>query len=88
MRQDFLLEGMEVEDFEYTRHGNETINGVSDLDEWNSLLEAFHVMSFSDKEQKAILQTIAALLHLGNITVMKESLRADQASLAPDAEVS
>ncbi|KAK0306363.1 class II myosin [Friedmanniomyces endolithicus] len=88
MRRDFLLDDMEVEDFEYTRHGNETINGVSDLDEWNSLLEAFHIMNFSDQEQKAILQTIAALLHLGNITVMKESLRADQASLAPDAEFS
>ncbi|KAK5727106.1 class II myosin [Elasticomyces elasticus] len=86
MRRDFMLHDMEVEDFEYTRHGNETINGVSDLDEWNSLLESFHVMNFSDKEQKAILQTIAALLHLGNITVMKESIRADQASLAPDAE--
>ncbi|KAK3111603.1 class II myosin [Teratosphaeriaceae sp. CCFEE 6253] len=86
MQRDFLLDDLEVEDFEYTRHGNETINGVSDLDEWNALLEAFHIMNFSDKEQRAILQTIAALLHLGNITVKKESLRADQASLAPDSE--
>lgn len=86
MRKDFLLGDMETDDFEYTRHGNDIISGVSDHNEWNSLLEAFHIMNISDKDQKAILQTIAGVLHLGNIGVMKESLRADQASLAPDAE--
>ncbi|KAK3722942.1 class II myosin [Vermiconidia calcicola] len=86
MRKEFLIDDMEAEDFEYTRHGNDTISGVSDLDEWKSLLEAFHVMNFSDKEQRAVLQTIAGVLHLGNITVKKESVRADQASLAADAE--
>lgn len=88
MRKDFFLDDMELEDFEYTRHGNDTISGVSDMDEWNSLLEAFHVMNFSAGDQKDILQTIASVLHLGNIGVVKESLRADQAALAPDAEVS
>ncbi|KAK0637586.1 Myosin-10 [Lasiodiplodia hormozganensis] len=86
MKQDFLLDGKDLEDFEYTKHGNDTISGVSDLDEWNSLIEAFIVMGFSDKEQHEILRTIAAVLHLGNITVIKESLRADQAALDPDAE--
>lgn len=85
MRRDFMLGSMEVEEFEYTRHGNDIISGVSDRDEWNSLLEAFHIMNFADGEQRAILQTIAGVLHLGNITVMKESLRADQAALAPDS---
>lgn len=86
MRRDFLLGDMDVEDFEYTRHGNDTISGVSDREEWNSLLEAFHIMNLSEKDQKSVLQTIAGVLHLGNITVMKESLRADQAALSPDAE--
>lgn len=85
MRQEFLLGDMDASDFEYTRHGNETIAGVSDQSEWNALLEAFHVMNFPEACQRAVLQTIAALLHLGNITVMKESLRADQAALAPEA---
>ena len=86
MRRDFLLGDMDIEDFEYTKHGNDTISGVSDMSEWNVLLEAFHIMNFSDKEQKGVLQTIAGVLHLGNITVMKESIRADQAALAPDAD--
>ncbi|KAK4189770.1 putative myosin type-2 heavy chain 2 [Podospora australis] len=86
MKQEFLLEGLDVEDFAYTRDGQDTITGVSDRDEWNALLEAFGVMGFSESEQAAILRTIAAVLHLGNITVVKESRSADQARLAPDAK--
>ncbi|TVY33827.1 Myosin type-2 heavy chain [Lachnellula subtilissima] len=85
MKQDFLIEGQDVEDFAYTRDGHDTITGVSDRDEWNSLIEAFEVMGFLEKEQVSILRTVAAVLHLGNITVMKESRGADQARLAPDA---
>lgn len=86
LKQEFLLEGLDVEDFAYTRDGHDTITGVSDHEEWESLTEAFGVMGFSDKEQASILRTIAAVLHLGNITVVKESRSADQARLAPDAK--
>jgi len=85
LKKSLLLENAEIEDFEYTRHGNDTISGVSDDSEWNSLIEAFHVMGFSENDQKTIIQTVAAILHLGNITVAKESLRADQAALSGDA---
>ena len=85
MKQDFMLDGLDIEDFAYTRDGHDTIAGVSDVEEWNLLIEAFAVMGFSDKEQVSILRTIAAVLHLGNITVVKESRAADQARLASDA---
>jgi myosin heavy chain 9/10/11/14 len=85
LKRSLLMPGMDVEDFAYTRAGNDTIAGVSDKDEWNSLLEALHIMNFSDQEQSSILKTIAAILHLGNVSVIKESNRADQASLAPEA---
>ena len=85
MKEDFLIADLDVEDFLYTKDGNHIIAGVSDKDEWNSLLEAFHIMGFTDKEQYAILRTVAAVLLLGNITVMKESMRADQATLTADA---
>lgn len=87
-REQLLLQNLEIEDFAYTREGNDTIVGVSDKDEWNSLLEAFHVMNFSEDEQMCILRTIAAVLHLGNVTVAKESVRADQAALGPDGYAS
>lgn len=86
MKREFLIDGLDVEDFAYTRDGNDIITGVSDRDEWESLMEAFCVMGFSDKDQASILRTIAAVLHLGNITVVKESRSADQARLAPDAK--
>ena len=85
MKDAFLLSNLDVEDFTYTRAGNDSIAGVSDREEWNSLIEAFHIMNFSDKDQSAVLKTIAAILHLGNISVVRESARGDQASLAPEA---
>src|SRR4051794_10323845 len=87
MKEDLLLTGMGVEDFEYTKDGNDMIVGVSDPDEWNGLVEAFNIMGFADEEQQSILRTIAAVLHLGNITVVKESFRADQARLTQEAQV-
>lgn len=87
-REQLLLHNLQIEDFAYTRDGNDSIVGVSDKDEWNALLEAFHVMNFSDEDQMCILRTIAAVLHLGNVTVAKESVRADQAALAPDGYAS
>lgn len=86
MKQDFLLDGKNVDDFSYTRNGNDTITGVSDNQEWESLMEAFDVMGFSENEQNSILRTIAAVLHLGNVEVMKESRSADQASLSAEAK--
>ena len=86
IKKEFLLEGLDVDDFQYTREGHDTIVGVSDREEWNSLMEAFQVMGFSDKDQMSILRTIAAVLHLGNIGVVKESRGADQARLEPGAK--
>lgn len=85
LKNEFLIEELGVEDFAYTRDGHDTIVGVSDKDEWNSLVEAFDVMGFSENDQISILRTVAAVLHLGNITVVKESRSADQARLAPEA---
>lgn len=84
-KEDFMLDELGVEDFVYTRDGNDIIAGVEDAEEWNSLIEAFHVMGFSEKEQKSVIRTVAAVLHLGNVTVKKESLRADQADLTKEA---
>ncbi len=88
MRDALLISGMDVEDFAYIRAGNDTIGGVSDRDEWNTLIEAFHIMRFSEKEQTAIFRTIAAILHLGNVGVRQESRATDQASLTPEARAS
>ncbi|KAJ5397554.1 Myosin tail [Penicillium cosmopolitanum] len=87
-REKLLLDNLQVEDFSYTRDGNDSIVGVSDKDEWNSLVEAFHVMNFSEDDQICILRTIAAVLHLGNVSVAKASARAEQAALNSDGHAS
>lgn len=84
-KRDFLLGGRDVEDFVYTKQGNDIIAGVSDQDEWNMLIEAFHIMNFSDKDQASILRTVAAVLQLGNLKAIKESRRADQAAFDPES---
>ena len=87
-RDALLISGMDVEHFAYTRAGNDTIGGVSDRDDWNTLIEAFHVMNFSEKQQMAIFRTVAAILHLSNVSVRQESRATDQASLTPEARAS
>ncbi|GJN81541.1 hypothetical protein PLIIFM63780_005075 [Purpureocillium lilacinum] len=86
VKKELLLERLDVDDFAYTRSGHGSIVGVSDQDEWDSLMEAFNVMGFSEMEQLSILRTVAAVLHLGNVEVVKESRAADQARLAPESK--
>lgn len=86
IKSQLLLSGLDTQHFAYTRNGHDTIVGVSDKEEWDSLMEAFDVMGFSDDEQLSILRTVAAVLHLGNIEVVKESRAADQARLAPESK--
>ncbi|EER41352.1 myosin type II heavy chain [Histoplasma capsulatum H143] len=84
LRHHLQLSELGIEDFWYIRDGNDSISGVSDLDEWNNLMEAFSIMNFSGNDQLSILRTVAAVMYLGNVTVAKESLRADQATLTPE----
>ncbi|KAI9664300.1 MAG: hypothetical protein M1829_005855 [Trizodia sp. TS-e1964] len=86
LKDEFFLADKDSSDFCYTEGGNDIVAGISDQDEWQCLMEAFSVMGFSKLEQKATLRAVAAVLHLGNITVMKESLRLDQACLSPQAQ--
>ena len=86
LKSNLLIDEHDVEDFEYTAKGNDVITGVSDREEWHSLMEAFNIMEFSRMDQMSIFRNIAAILHLGNVNVSKESLHGDQASLGSDAK--
>ncbi|KAK6359881.1 hypothetical protein TWF696_001010 [Orbilia brochopaga] len=69
LRDQLLLTG-DVDDYGYTKSANKHIAGVNDKDEFDTLLRAFHVMGFSREEQMAYFRNIAAVLHLGNLTVL------------------
>ena len=85
-RKDLQLDGLDVDDFLYTKGGNGFISGVSDEEEWYALLDALRIMGFSPNEQRELFRVVASVLLLGNITVSKESLRADQAAFPDNAK--
>ncbi|KAI6251192.1 Myosin type-2 heavy chain 1 [Erysiphe necator] len=87
LRQALFLDDLDVEDFTYTNNGHDKISGVSDQDEWRNLIEAFHIMGFSEEDQNSMLKTIAAVLHLGNITIEIESRTTDQARLTSHSRI-
>lgn len=84
-KKKLLLDGLDVQHFAYISNGHDSIVGVSDKAEWESLMEAFDIMGFSEEEQLSILRSVAAVLHIGNIDVVKESRAADQARIAPES---
>ncbi|KAK6542622.1 hypothetical protein TWF694_006566 [Orbilia ellipsospora] len=68
LREQLLLTG-DVDDYGYTKSANKHIVGVNDKEEFDVLLRAFQVMGFSKEEQVAYFRNIAAVLHLGNLSI-------------------
>ena len=81
IKKELLIGDQDVEDFDYTARGNDMIAGVSDREEWHALMDAFEVMNFSRADQLAILRSVAAILHLGNVRVSRQSRSSDQATI-------
>ena len=54
--------------FNYLAKSNAlTLPGVDDAEGFRSTLDAMSIVGLSEAEQEAIIQTVAAVLHLGNI---------------------
>lgn len=87
MRNLFLLGNDGIDGWQYTKHGNNVITGVDDLKEFRALMEAFHIMRFTEEEQLSILKIVAAVLHIGNIEVVQERRSSDDARLPDIAQV-
>ncbi|KAG0256225.1 hypothetical protein BG011_004691 [Mortierella polycephala] len=66
-------------DYGYVKNSNHVISGVDDGEDYKLLLESMDVMGFTKQEQHNLFRVIAAILHLGNVTVTKD--RSDQAQL-------
>ncbi|KDR70292.1 hypothetical protein GALMADRAFT_128012 [Galerina marginata CBS 339.88] len=81
LKNELLLDG-EVEDYEYLNKSRREVDGVDDKDDWNALKAALDVVGFDHSEQLDLFRIVAAILHIGNITVT--STRADDAVM-PDA---
>ncbi|KNZ77855.1 Myosin-11 [Termitomyces sp. J132] len=78
--EQLLLNGG-VEDYEYLNKSRREVDGVDDREEWNALKAALDIVGFSPAEQLDLFRIVAAILHIGNITIT--SSRSDDAML-PD----
>ncbi|KAF9938941.1 hypothetical protein BGZ67_010206 [Mortierella alpina] len=78
VKKTLLLDGG-LQDYSYVKNSNHVISGVDDGEDFKLLLESMDVMGFTKQEQQNLFRVIAAILHLGNITVTQD--RSDQAQL-------
>ncbi|KAH9992006.1 nonmuscle myosin heavy chain b [Russula compacta] len=80
LKDALLLEG-NASNYEYLNKSRREVDGIDDLDEWSLLKNALEVVGFSTSEQLDLFRIVAAVLHIGNITIT--STRADDAVM-PD----
>ncbi|KAJ7083732.1 P-loop containing nucleoside triphosphate hydrolase protein [Mycena belliarum] len=76
-----LLLGGGIEDYEYLNKSRREVDGVDDKEEWSALKGALDTVGFTPAEQFDLFRIVAAILHIGNITIT--STRADDAVM-PD----
>ncbi|RKO91391.1 myosin head, motor domain-containing protein, partial [Blyttiomyces helicus] len=82
LKESLLLDGS-LNDYRFTKASNKNIDGVDDAGDFKSLKDALDIMGFSADDQKDLHRAVAAILHLGNITVKPD--REDQAQLTDAA---
>uniref|UniRef100_A0A8H8CJM1 Nonmuscle myosin heavy chain b n=1 Tax=Psilocybe cubensis TaxID=181762 RepID=A0A8H8CJM1_PSICU len=80
LKGQLLLDG-QVEDYEYLNKSRREVDGVDDLEDWNALVSALNIVGFDQSEQIDLFRIVAAILHIGNITIT--ATRSDDASM-PD----
>ncbi|KAF8880495.1 P-loop containing nucleoside triphosphate hydrolase protein [Infundibulicybe gibba] len=79
--KDDLLLGGDVADYEYLNKSRREVDGVDDKEEWQALMAALDIVGFTPAEQFDLFRIVAAILHIGNITIT--STRGDDAAM-PD----
>jgi len=62
-----------ADDFHYTNQGNAVeIEDISDIDEFAATRQAFSLLGLSTELQRSLLRVLAAILHLGNVTITQK----------------
>ncbi|KAL8291895.1 hypothetical protein RQP46_002153 [Phenoliferia psychrophenolica] len=68
LRSKLLLTG-NPKDYEYLKHSRQDVDGMDDVHEFRILTSALDTVGFTPSEQLELWKTIAAILHLGNVSV-------------------
>jgi myosin heavy subunit len=81
MITDYLLE--DFSRYRYLTHGNVTIPGIDDGEEFQNTVRAMQIMNMSLDDLNSIFRTISAVLQMGNMQ-FKQERNSDQATLPDD----
>ncbi|CAF4015000.1 unnamed protein product [Rotaria magnacalcarata] len=81
MITDYLLE--DFSRYRYLTHGNVTIAGVDDGEEFQNTVKAMQIMNMSHDDLNSIFRMISAVLQIGNI-LFKQERNSDQVTLPDD----
>ncbi|KZT64665.1 nonmuscle myosin heavy chain b [Daedalea quercina L-15889] len=68
LKDTLLLDGG-VEDYEYLNKSRREVDGIDDREEWALLKNALETVGFTSAEQLDLFRIVAAVLHIGNITI-------------------
>jgi len=62
-----------ADDFHYTNQGDAVeIDDVSDIEEFAATQQAMSLLGLSTELQRSLLRVLAAILHLGNVTISQK----------------
>ena len=64
------------------------LKAIDDSDEYATLIRAFTVLNFEQKEQASVLNTVAALLHLGQLKFVSDEQVEEGSTLGTEADIS
>ncbi|KAJ3054632.1 hypothetical protein HK097_001240 [Rhizophlyctis rosea] len=80
---DRILVDGSVKEYRFVKKSNKNIDGVDDAAGYVAL-DALQIMQFTEEDQQDLVRSVAAILHLGDITVPND--RKDQAHLYVSAQ--
>ncbi|ORZ24355.1 P-loop containing nucleoside triphosphate hydrolase protein [Absidia repens] len=86
IKEELLLGGGRPSDYGYTKDSNLVIEGTDDAEEFKTLMKSLDIMGLEHKEKLDLFRIIAAILHLGNLTVTPD-YRGDRADIRDFAAV-
>ncbi|KZT51923.1 putative nonmuscle myosin heavy chain b [Calocera cornea HHB12733] len=79
-----LLEGG-PEHYEYLNKGRTFVDGVNDSEEFRQLKIALDIVGFTNNEQLDLFRIIAAILHIGNLTMIS-TRSVEQTAFTPESQ--
>ncbi|KAI9262125.1 P-loop containing nucleoside triphosphate hydrolase protein [Phascolomyces articulosus] len=72
IKEKLLLGGKTAHDYNFTKDSNMTIDGIDDAKDFEKLVKSMEIMGLSEEEQFDYFRIIAAVLHIGNLSVSRD----------------